>query len=183
MNYDDRSTVAIKIAVTIEAPNDPPDQKESHVSVATALKTVVRTSLATTVAVFLGATILTTAGPAAAESRCSGTMVESLAIKKSSTVIGYLNLYWDGTYNCAETQSAGSTWGDSKKMGVIIKSCPLSNKGSYGCNSIASDSDGGTYRYYAGPVRVNGVNRCVQAHGDITLGGYVYLVSTRVGHC
>ena len=140
------------------------------------------------VAVMAGSVVAWSA-PASASAACSGTRVESQALKNiSGTTIGWLNVYWDGTYNCAEMQSAGSTWGKRKWMVASISSCPLSDKGKSYCHTIANDSDSGNFEYYAGPVRVSGVGRCVSAWGEIgDLPGdnYVYQVNTSpyVGHC
>lgn len=124
----------------------------------------------------------------AAASGCSGTRVESRAAKNSAgTTLAWLNVYWDGTNNCAELQSSGTTWGKSKVMSVGIASCPLSSKGEAYCDSIDFDGDTGTFLYYAGPVRVNGVGKCVAASGYIVVPGDSYrhqvFTSPSVGHC
>jgi hypothetical protein len=125
-------------------------------------------------------------GPAAAADRCSGTLIEERNITTgTSGVIGYLNVYWDGHYNCAETVSASKDWGVLKQMGVWIYSCPLSDKGGSTCHTISKDQDYDGYAYYAGPVRVDGRNRCVAAEGYIlwpsTDGGA--RTNPYVGHC
>jgi hypothetical protein len=132
------------------------------------------------------ASVATSARPASAAGVCSGSLVEADSIKTSSgTVLGWLNVYWDGTYNCAEVQSAGSTWGVKKYMSVAIDSCPLSDKGTDICHTISHGRDNGNYSYYAGPAKVYAVGRCISASGEIDLNGYIYQNWTHpmVGHC
>lgn len=126
-----------------------------------------------------------TADMAVTADRCSGTLVESRNIKTSDGVIGYLNVYWDGHYNCAETVSANQNWGVLKSMSAYIASCPKSNKGGDSCDVIDSDSDIDGYRYYAGPVRVDGRDRCITATGYILWPDQEGWARTSpyVGHC
>ncbi|GAA4222866.1 hypothetical protein FHR32_001773 [Streptosporangium album] len=154
-----------------------------------AIRTIARpvTALAMSLGL-ISASAVTLSPQASAASGCSGSRVESRAVKNNSgTTLAWLNVYWDGTYNCAEVQSSGATWGTSKKMGVSIQSCPLSSKGQNGCNAIAFDGDSGTFKYYAGPVRVNGVGKCVAASGEVVMPGDPYVhqafTSPFVGHC
>ncbi|MDR8412411.1 hypothetical protein MTP10_27230 [Nonomuraea sp. 3-1Str] len=153
-----------------------------------------RKALRKVTAVALGAGVLAGSlvawsAPASAGVACGGTRIESQPLKNvSGTTIGWLNVYWDGTNNCAEMQSSGATWGKRKWMVAAISSCRLSDKGSTYCHTIDDDSNSGNFEYYAGPARVNGVGRCIAAWGEISdLPGdnHVYQVFTKpyVGHC
>jgi hypothetical protein len=132
------------------------------------------------------AVTVTTAGPASAATSCAGTLVEAQPIKNvGGTTLGWLDVYWDGTYNCVITQSTANTSGVKKWMVAAIWSCPLADKGTWDCHQIAYQVDQGNYLYYAGPKMVNGVGKCVQALGEIDPpdDNHIYQVLTRVGHC
>lgn len=134
------------------------------------------------------ATSVTFTQSASAATSCAGSLVESRALKNvSGTTLAWLNVYWDGTYDCVRLQSSGATWGVKKDMDVIIESCPLSDKGKNYCHTIDWDSDSGSYSYYAGPRKVNGVNKCIDATGSVEMPGdnRIYQVSTSpyIGHC
>lgn len=116
---------------------------------------------------------------------CNGTLINTKAIKKGSTVLANVNLYWDGTNNCVETVSSSTTWGVSKHMAAQIWSCPLSSKGDTNCGSnlIDYDDDLGSFKYYAGPAEVYGKNRCVKFAGSLIWSGTSYGYTSNVGHC
>lgn len=153
-----------------------------------ALRVAVVTFLATALA-------MTAASPGNAEQQssgqvgtmasCSGTLIEARSIKQGSTTLGNLYVYWNGTYNCARTVSSNVTWGTPKRMYAEIRSCPRSDKGSELCHWLDADDDYGTFRYYAGPVKVNGVAKCIAARGYIEWGGVKHYAQTNpwVGHC
>lgn len=72
---------------------------------------------------------------------CGGTLIEHRAIRSGTTVVGYLDVYWDGTHNCAETVSASATWGILKEMGVSIQSCLTSDAQDGTCSGAIADED------------------------------------------
>ncbi|MBO2455717.1 hypothetical protein J4573_52185 [Actinomadura barringtoniae] len=130
-------------------------------------------------------------GQAAAADRCSGTLVEEQRLTGGGKTLAYLNLYWDGHYNCAELVSSSTTSGTLKAMGVYIYTYPLSCKNG-GCGIGSYTASAGEYsgfRYYAGPKRLDGRNKCVRAYGVIdwpaTGDSREYNVSTKpaIGHC
>ncbi|MFC5183836.1 hypothetical protein [Actinomadura harenae] len=116
--------------------------------------------------------------PAVASDGCSGTLVETEPIDtvQTSTTVGYLNLYWDGStgQNCATATSASVDWGVVKPMGVTIYQCAGSAPCSPPYNLQRSDPAGGglaNYGYYAGPVSVPGAGHCVWASAGIIWNG------------
>jgi hypothetical protein len=134
------------------------------------------------------ATAVTFTQSASAATSCAGSRVESRALKNvSGTTLAWLNVYWDGTYDCVQLQSSGATWGVKKYMDVGIDSCPLSDKGKNDCHTIDWAADSGSYSYYAGPRKVNGVNKCITAFGSVQMpdDSHLYQVFTSpyVGHC
>ncbi|RIQ11887.1 hypothetical protein [Jiangella rhizosphaerae] len=116
---------------------------------------------------------------------CNGSLIEHRAITSGSTTLGWLDVYWDGTNNCAETVSSSTTWGTLKEMGVSIQSCLTSDAQDGVCNgSIADeDDDWGDFRYYAGPASVNGTIYCIGASGWIEWGGTTRSVDIGWSHC
>jgi hypothetical protein len=59
-------------------------------------------------------------------------------------------LMWNGTNNCAVALKRGSAAGTSTRTGVFLEA----QRGGY-------DEDEGSFTWYAGPVYVYGVGRCV----------------------
>jgi hypothetical protein len=115
-----------------------------------------------------------------------GTLIEADNIMDGSTILGYLNVYYNSSngYNCAETTSASATYGVQKRMEVEIYACNDTVPGN-GCTTMASDSDSGNYYYYAGPAGVHAPGHCIHAAGDIIWNGVDYFANTNplVGHC
>lgn len=119
---------------------------------------------------------------------CPGTLIEHRAIANNNgTVLGWLDLYWDGTNNCAETVSSSITWGTRKEMGVSIQSCLTSDAQDGTCDGPIADQDDdiGQFSYYAGPASVNGTRYCVGASGWLVWNGNTHSVNTPGpwGHC
>ncbi|MFD7949357.1 hypothetical protein [Streptomyces sp. NPDC059744] len=108
----------------------------------------------TTAAVLLGIGFITpiaTAGPAAASGYgCNGSLIDTINHTSSSgALVAKTFLYWDGTYNCAVAVKQGSYYGTSSRMDLSLGTP----------DKLVGDS--GSYSYYAGPIRVYGVGKCI----------------------
>ncbi|HTI15218.1 MAG TPA: hypothetical protein VL461_11730 [Dictyobacter sp.] len=102
-----------------------------------------------------------------------GSLIESDKIYAGSTLLGYLNIYYNSSngYNCAETTSASATYGVSKFMFVDLFVCKQTSASSncdlLGTSKPYDDTDSGSYAYYAGPVGVYGKGHCIGASAQI----------------
>lgn len=81
---------------------------------------------------------------------CNGTLVDTINQRGyDGTVLAVSYIYWDGTYNCHV--AVKKAWvGTATKMRAEI----TSQKGGY-------DEDYGSFSSYAGPVKVDGRNTCI----------------------
>jgi hypothetical protein len=100
---------------------------------------------------------------------CNGTRLEHLPIRQDSgtRILGYLDLYYGGGWNCAFTRLHPDFAGTRSQLDVMIWACSSTNPNS--CN-VAFDRDQGFFRYYAGPATVWAPDLCVLVQGSIALG-------------
>lgn len=109
-------------------------------------------------------------------SHCSGTLIRHEPIGS----YGHLDIYYDSSsgFNCARTVSSSSTWGERKYMEITLAVCRNSGCTNWGGTDAYFDQDYGQFKYYAGPVTVNGYGKCIRWWAQIktkSLNGY--------GHC
>lgn len=125
----------------------------------------------------------------ASSGHCSsvGKLVDSYPIKAGGTKIAELDLYYNSStgYNCVYTRSVGSSYGKTKFMRVAISVCSETKSGSQ-CHALKGSqyyaSDEGNYKYYAGPVGVNGRGHCINAYGYVDRSHSVFS-SPNASHC
>ncbi|MEO3791098.1 hypothetical protein ABGB14_12825 [Nonomuraea sp. B10E15] len=143
------------------------------------------------------ASAVTVSQPALAADGCSGKLLQTRNMKDNGgRVIAKLHLYWDGTRNCAVLRATSASVATKKTMSVTLLTCARSAKGKRTCDPrIGRAYDGGQFTYYAGPVRLNGVNKCVAASGTFRKvrnpairppeahPQYTVATSPYVGHC
>lgn len=115
----------------------------------------------TSAAVLLGVAVVgpvaTAPAASAASGSCSGSIVDTLNhYNYNGTHVATSYLYWDGTYNCVRADKVGSYYGVSSRMSLTI----YNQKG-------GADPDSGYFKYYAGPVKVNGQNTCIAFELDM----------------
>lgn len=131
------------------------------------------------------------AGSAEAAVSCSGTITWRAEYKYGGSVAGELVIYYNetnGGTNSACFYHRGAYYGVAKPTSVQIKMCreTSTNGTTKTCTAVkTSDSDDGSYKYYAGPRGVTGTRvNCVQAEGWMTIRSpetYIGGVSPRVG--
>ncbi|MGO1072789.1 hypothetical protein [Lysobacter sp. CA199] len=127
-------------------------------------------------------------GGALAQS-CPGKLVELKPIRNSAgQKLAELQLYYDAATgkNCARTMHSGTTWGKSRHTEVLLQTCKRENfDPRNGCSAPRlALSDWGNFKYQAGPVSVNGRNRCVFAQGSIVDGARPTAFRVEIsGHC
>jgi hypothetical protein len=112
-------------------------------------------SSASAAALLAGTFAFLGASPAVAATTCSGSLVKTIThYTEAGTrrVAARTEIYFDGTYNCAILHKVLSR-GEESEMRLSI--CTTA-----GCATDRSYS----YRYYAGPVRIYGRNRCITIH-------------------
>ncbi|MFJ2030227.1 hypothetical protein [Streptosporangium sp. NPDC087985] len=151
---------------------------------------LVKTAVAA--AALIGATavpLTLTATPAAAAS-CSGSHIDHLAVKTSGgSVYGYLDLYYGSGVNCAQLNRSVDygVASNGQNMGMIVQmwACAKgSSSSSCTSNALDHDSDSGHFSYYAGPITVNGTNRCIKVQASIQDKNYNWAnLTTPVFHC
>ncbi|MEU7898567.1 hypothetical protein AB0B45_37610 [Nonomuraea sp. NPDC049152] len=122
-------------------------------------------------AALLGATVvpLSIATPAQAAS-CSGSQIDSIAVKRGGSTYGTLKLYYNSSTgkNCARLDRVVNY---GTKAGMILSL--------YACGKGWSQSkcfrdhydigqDSGQFGEYAGPVTVNGKGRCILVQGNVS---------------
>lgn len=78
-------------------------------------------------------------------------------------------LLWNGAYNCVVTMKKGASVGTTHYTRAWLEV----RGQAAGYDDFRTD--GGTFQYYAGPVKLYGVNRCVM------WGGYQYYGSSMYG--
>lgn len=124
-------------------------------------------------------------------SSCVGTLVQDTPLvgQSSGKVLGYAELYWDGStgQNCAMTESSSADWGTPKYMGVWLTRCVSDNPGNE-CASETSNTpkaydSGFNYAYYAGPVSVPASGYCVQFMGEVAYNNDEAVYDSPAGHC
>ncbi|GHO45910.1 hypothetical protein [Ktedonospora formicarum] len=122
-------------------------------------------------------------------SHCSsvGKLVDSYPIKSGSTKIAELDLYYNSStgYNCVYTRSVGSAYGKTKFMRVSISVCSETKPGSK-CHARSGSQyfaeDAGNFKYYAGPVGVNGRGHCILAYGYVNPSHSIFS-TPNASHC
>ncbi|MGW0807686.1 hypothetical protein [Nonomuraea sp. NPDC002799] len=124
-----------------------------------------RNKLAALAGMALAVTALATPAEAAAGvCGSSYSLVGSYAIPATGTRVGTLEVYYSSSTgkNCALAVGYGSTYGVKNTKAVFI--------GIAGSTTGWTDSDDGSYEYYAGPVYVYAPGKCITAQGVIFKG-------------
>ncbi|MFC4007778.1 hypothetical protein ACFOY2_11120 [Nonomuraea purpurea] len=124
-----------------------------------------------TAAALVGASIapLTlTASPANAAT-CSGSLINTIAVKNGSTTYGTLKLYYNSSSgnNCARLDRVVN-YGTQKGMILSLYACGSGWSVSK-CHQdyYDIDQDSGQFGQYAGPVTVYGKGRCIQVQANV----------------
>ncbi|MFI6604206.1 hypothetical protein ACIBHX_48945 [Nonomuraea sp. NPDC050536] len=136
--------------------------------------------------------LLGTVAPAAyatsSGSNCVGTLVEEHDLKApSGKVLGYLNLYWDGSTgeNCLTVTSSSIDWGIPKRMYADLYECATDIPTKCAPVIVQRIDNQPNYRYQAGPISVPAAGHCILFVGGVNFGGEVaYYNGAEVGsHC
>ncbi|HVK23792.1 MAG TPA: hypothetical protein VM677_20750 [Actinokineospora sp.] len=99
---------------------------------------------------------------AAAEEGCSGSHVRSVNHYNSAgTLIAVSGAYWDGTYMCLVTVKKNSYYGKLTRIQQI------SNRKNLSTGNYTYKTNDETVYYWAGPLKVNGVNACINFEVDL----------------
>ncbi|MFM9590636.1 hypothetical protein ACKI1J_37445 [Streptomyces scabiei] len=136
------------------------------------------TSAAVLFSVTVVGPLVTAPAASAAPGSCTGSIIDSLKhYNYNGTHVATTYLYWDGTTNCVRADKAGSYYGVSSRMSLTIHN----QRGS-------ADPDSGYFKYYAGPVKVNGRNTCIAYELDMWSTGGADMLQDRVpaggyNHC
>ncbi|MER7368510.1 hypothetical protein ACI2LC_18740 [Nonomuraea wenchangensis] len=126
-------------------------------------------------AALLGASIapLALAAAPAQAASCSGSQINSIAVKNSSgTTYGTLKLYYNSSTgnNCAQLDRVVNY---GTKKGMILSLYACGNGWSVSkCHQDFYDigQDSGQFGQYAGPVTVYGKGRCIQVEASVQAG-------------
>jgi hypothetical protein len=136
-------------------------------------------AVAAVLAMASGAMVVGAAGASATgDWGCAGSEVSGspYPVRNSAgTIYSYVHLYWDGSTgkNCAVNVKTGSLYGPQTDTGLQLTECvedtPTPQRT---CNPLEQPGQDDNFRYYAGPVSVDGVGHCVvvQAWTDDTSG-------------
>lgn len=100
------------------------------------------------------------ASPAAAAQGCGGRFLQGYVYGNGYAQVDvYLE---NGTTNCLVNRTRGASWGNARWMEVEVKRGRTAPWGCvYGASYRSRTKDCGSYRYYAGPVRVYAPNSCI----------------------
>ncbi|MDL5364721.1 hypothetical protein QSH18_03800 [Xanthomonas sp. NCPPB 2654] len=124
------------------------------------------------------------AGAARADG-CGGNLIDHKPVRIGGEKVGELQLYYNSGNgkNCAVFAHAGPTWGKALTTSVEVYVCKP-NKNNCGVWQWAPwwARDDDTYSYQAGPVRIDGRNKCVQSIGYIDYKGQTGIAVSDV-HC
>ncbi|TMR08739.1 hypothetical protein ETD86_46505 [Nonomuraea turkmeniaca] len=132
-------------------------------------------------AVLAAGTVPLVSSAAHAVAPCSGSRVGRHPVKDGRLVLGYVDLYYASNgYNCALLQAkkyrgTPQTALLRQHLSVSLLACPRSPALRRECMETPlpparhGDSDSGTYRFYAGPVKVYGRDRCVRWRGEVRI--------------
>lgn len=107
---------------------------------------------------------------------CSGTQIDTYAVKTpSGTTWGTVHLYYNSSTgkNCAVNvlNAAGGEGTLNQEVSVYLYKCPAGTKAGDACNvTDDDDADSGVYAYYAGPTTMSAVDRCVRVEAYIVKG-------------
>ncbi|MFE3450620.1 hypothetical protein ACFXJ8_16975 [Nonomuraea sp. NPDC059194] len=121
-------------------------------------------------AALLGATLvpLSIATPAQAAS-CSGSQIDTIAVKRGSSTYGSLKLYYNSSTgnNCARLDRVVD-YGTKSGMILSLYACAKGQTQSQ-CfqNYRGLDQDSGQFGQYAGPVSVYGKGRCILVQAGV----------------
>ncbi|MET8148295.1 hypothetical protein ACIBSW_27020 [Actinoplanes sp. NPDC049668] len=114
------------------------------------------------------ATVVVDVAPASAGAYgCAGVAVDSDTITRGGKTLGWLTFYWDSASgdNCAVMVKNGDVLPGRVQMQVAIHQAEAPYR---------THQDYGNYSWYAGPVKVDGRNKCVWANGHIDgVGGVI----------
>jgi hypothetical protein len=103
-----------------------------------------------------------------------GTLLSpTIPLTADGITLGYINIYYNSSngYNCAETVSSSTTYGQRKAMYIELHVCQETSPGN-NCNFISDDYDSGSYSYYAGPAGGYGKGHCISIDGSIYWNGH-----------
>jgi hypothetical protein len=98
---------------------------------------------------------LVTAPAASAATTCSGTLIDQINHTYGGTHVATTYLYWDGTNNCALSVKAGSYYGVSSRMSLVLMT------------EDDQKGDSGYFKYQAGPVALYGKGKCIAFELDM----------------
>lgn len=124
------------------------------------------------------------AGAARADG-CGGNLIDYKPVRIGGEKVGELQLYYNSGNgkNCAVFSHAGPTWGKALTTSVEVYVCkPNRNNCGVWQWDPWWDRDDGTYAYQAGPVRIVGEDKCVQAIGYLDYKGQTGIAVSDV-HC
>ncbi|WP_030269543.1 hypothetical protein [Streptomyces sp. NRRL B-24484] len=142
--------------------------------------------------VLVGGITLAPQASAASTYGCSGNLVDSYDLKTDNgtgTKYGELYLYYssaNGGTNCAAAVDTHFGSGVTKYQSVFIWRCVAGTKAGEFCDYDKSDSNDGTFAWYAGPAKITGTaNRCIMVYGrvDDPHNSKVAEKSTLASHC
>ena len=120
-----------------------------------------------------------------ADDACGGTLIDYKPVQINGENVGQLHLYYNSTSgnNCAIFYHAGPTWGKPLITSVELYVCKPNRDN---CGVWQRDPwwkrDDGKYSYHAGPVRIDGRDRCVKSVGYIEYKGKTGVAVSAV-HC
>ena len=140
------------------------------------MATLTRVTASTIAAVVLAAGLAVAAAPvASAATNCSGTQIDSMALKAGSRSAGRAELWYSsasGGTNCVIVYDnrAGRHY-----IGAYID---RGNSGGW------DDGDVGNYEYYAGPIKLTKMSgTCVSWGGELIIGNTYYSAFRFNTHC
>lgn len=101
---------------------------------------------------------------------CPGSRIEHVPVKVGTTVLSYLNVYYDASTgkNCARNDKTGVMAGSPSYTYVLLQRCSQTVQGS-SCTVTAEQEDPALgdwdtwYVSYSGPVFVSAANHCIHA--------------------
>lgn len=90
----------------------------------------------------------------------------------------------NGTTNCIVNRTRGASWGNARWMGVGISELNYHVTCERGATASDRELDCGRFGYYAGPVRIDARNECINFWAAVVKGNGVYRSIKRTGvHC
>lgn len=112
------------------------------------------------------------ATPAQAAHGCGGTFLQTYTVNAiSGSWVTYVDVYLEnGTTNCLVHRTGGASYNNASGMGIVVSkssaNVPAATSGTTLCSGMTTATGrvgdcNGTYRLYAGPVRIYAPNSCI----------------------